>query len=312
MGADVSLRCGPIELGINPDLGGCCTRLIYQRNDRFAPADVLRPLPADSHDPFEAACFAMLPYSNRLLDGQLWMHSGDKLEIAKNCSRVEFPIHGVGWMHAWDVALVDADKVHMTYHHAADRYWPFAMDCTQTMTLTPDGVQVEASVRNLARTPMPAGLGFHPRFHLSPDATVTLGAKTVWQQDDRGYPMTRVSVHDQARFDYCAPTAGETIAMNHCFADWCGMASISRPLDQFSVRLTASANLRHLVVYRLAGAGWLCMEPVSHATGALSLESLQSNGNGAHMVSPGECLVASMAIQLFDDSLNPEHKKETP
>lgn len=92
----LTLRHGPLELGLDVRLGGCCTYLRYQRGDDSPPLDVLRPLPPDCADPFEAACFVMLPFSNRLFGGRLRMPAGPDLTLPNNSGRVASPVHGVG------------------------------------------------------------------------------------------------------------------------------------------------------------------------------------------------------------------------
>jgi aldose 1-epimerase len=298
MRSDIILCHGPLELGISPALGGCCTYLRRRSTASGAWVDVLRPMPVDCRDPFEAACFAMLPYSNRLFDGRLRRPGESDLILPPNCDRIALPVHGTGWMSVWDIDSQDANHVSLHYRHFANEHWPFDMDCTQRVVLAADAVHFEASIRNVGADPMPSGLGFHPRFALHPETLVTLGAQTVWAQDARGYPTHLEPVNGFPRYDYRLPRPADAVDLNHCFADWSGEATLDTPRDKVSVRVSASALLRHLVVYRLPGKSWLCIEPVSHATGALSLDTLASSVHGVHRLEPGQSLAASMEIRF--------------
>ena len=126
------------------------TRLRYCRSEWAAPHDVLRALPEDSCDPFEAACFAMLPFSNRLFDGQLHVPGREPLTLAPNCDRIDVPVHGVGWMSGWTIASISDHQVVLILRHASNRYWPFEMMCSQRITVTDEGVRFEVSVCNIS------------------------------------------------------------------------------------------------------------------------------------------------------------------
>lgn len=304
MGADIMLNRSSLELGIDSRLGGGCTYLHYRRADGLPPIDLLRPSPVDDCAVvFESACFAMLPFSNRLIDSRLRMAGGTGLTLPPNSDRVGVPVHGVGWMNDWEITAKESDQVTLTYRHAANVYWPFAMECTQTVRLTADGVRFEADICNVGTRMMPAGLGFHPRFALAADAVVTLGAPSVWLQDLAGDPTSLVPVQENERFDFLAPRLATSVDLNHCFAGWSGVATLDFPSIQLSMCLSASPELRHLVVYRLPGQPWLCIEPVSHAIGALSLDALASEHHGARVLRPGQCFSGSMEISLHDHSL---------
>ena len=187
----------------------------------------------------------------------------------------------------------------MGLSHTPNDHWPFRMDCTQRISVTGNSVRFHASICNTGVTSMPAGLGFHPRFNLGPMARVTLGAGTVWLQDQRGYPAQCVAVQGAGRDGSLADGPALRMAMNHCFADWSGRAVLDLPERKLAVHLSASANLRHLMVYRLSGKPWLCVEPVSHATGAFSLEMMRSPVHGARLLEPGESLSGWMDLEVL-------------
>ena len=122
MGADIKLRHGGFEVHVDSRLGGSCTRLSYCPGFGAQSHDLLRALPAGSSDPFEAACFALLPFSNRLFGGQLLMPGGALMTLAPNCNRIDVPVHGVGWMSGWIITSFSDHQVDLTLHHESSRY----------------------------------------------------------------------------------------------------------------------------------------------------------------------------------------------
>jgi len=100
-------------------------------------------------------------------------------------------------------------------------------------------------------------------------------------------------------FDFHTRRLAHGIVLNHCLDGWSGAVTITRTAHGLQLRMTASPLLRHLVVYRTIGQPWLCIEPVSHATGALSLPELHHAPYGARMLAPGATEHAWMRFQVI-------------
>ena len=75
MNYSIELRTESLQLRLAPDLGGICTALRWHARGQ-APVDVLRPQAASVRNPFEASCFVMAPYSNRLFARHLLTPAG--------------------------------------------------------------------------------------------------------------------------------------------------------------------------------------------------------------------------------------------
>ena len=298
MNPAIQLRLGTLELTLEPALGGCCSALRYHRRAN-APVDLLRPLASGITDPFESGCFVLVPYSNRLFGQRLLMRNSEALTLPLNRNPGRHPVHGVGWTKRWNVESSANAHATLAYHHAPDAHWPFEHACTLTVTLTTECARFELALRNLSNDSMPAGLGFHPYFALDPDALVRFAADSVWQQDAEGVPCSLDPVQANPRFDFARLRPAAAVELNHCFANWTGAAELRRPLHGLTVQVTADPGLSHLVVYRPPAQRWICIEPVSHATGALSLERVN---HGVRWLAPGATAQASMAIRVLDST----------
>lgn len=269
MDGALTLRHGPLALTVRPGQGGACSGLTWSPPGR-GPLDLWRPLPS-AGEVFEAACFPLVPYSNRLFDGRLLTRAGERL-LPRNHARVEHPVHGLGWRHAWRVLDRGRSHASLAYRHEADAHWPFTHSATQTITLCDRSLRMALTLKNEGATPMPAGLGFHPRFAI-----------------DAG---------DRVRWDAHGDRPTEHIELNDCFSGWRGAARLDRRRAGLRLRLRTGALLRHLMVYRLPGQPWLCLEPVSHATGAFSRPSMHDAAHGALELAPGRSLGGWMELRI--------------
>ncbi len=283
----VALRRGALELQVVPALGACWAALLYCAPGQ-APVHILRPLPQDSEDLFDSGGYVLVPYSNRLFGHQLLAGSGDTRAIALNRPAISDPVHGVGWMKAWAVAASSPDTLTLSYHHGADAHWPYAHACQLHLAVGEGGVSFRMTVHNLSEQPMPVGVGFHPFLAIDGDSQVFFDVAARWEQDDTGVPTHRVPTH-RVPVAACPPQghAAALLQLNHCFGGWSGPVRLTRPQHGMTVELCASNELDHLQVYRRAGMPWLCMEPVSHATGAWSLPQVHHASAGLRWLPPG-------------------------
>ena len=265
----LTLAHGPLALGVDPEQGAACHGLTW--TPPAAPAvELWRPWPEGS-EVFEAASFALVPYSNRLFEGCLLSSAGPR-HLPRNHARVECAVHGLGWRRAWQVLGQSPTQLRLAYQHTADVHWPFDHRAEQALSLGPSGLRVDLRLHNTGAEPMPAGMGLHPRFAID--------------EDDR--------LHGPGG----APQRAGDIVCNAGQA-WGGWLSLERPACGLRLEMRADPLLAHLMVYRLPGQPWLCLEPVSHATGAFSRPELHDAAHGARELAPGQSMQAWVELQVF-------------
>ena len=294
----LQLHSGPLALDVWPGQGACWQALSYQAAGR-PKVDILRHMPEAATDPFESGGFALVPWSNRLFGGRLVTES-ETLALPANRDGIVEPVHGLGWQSPWHTAQVGAADAVLTCQHVASNSWPFDYQCMQTFTLSGQSACFELAVENTSAQRMPVGAGFHPWLAADTCDTVIFDAASVWQQDASGWPLQELCLADAASFDFCTPRALGNVQLNHCYGGWRGFATLERAAHGIRVRLTASPKLTHLVVYRTTGAPWICIEPVTHATGAWSLSAVHTAAQGVPWLEPGARLSVWMHIHVED------------
>ena len=267
----LSLKTGRLGLELAPTAGGSIKRFTVDG------ADILRPMTeADvaSGKGSNAAAYPLVPYSNRIKDGQL-IFEGQALHLKRNWPGVNHPMHGDGWARAWQVERTDARSAAVAYLHeraGEEGGWPFRYRARQSYRLDDDRLTVRMALENLEERPVPAGLGLHPFFMR--DADTELGCRTsaMWTADAEVLPIERVAVPRQ--WDFGTSRKLDGVVLDNCFDGWDGRATITWPARRLQLALEASQPFRHLVIYVPPGRDFFCVEPVSHANGLVGLSPL--------------------------------------
>ena len=259
----LSLRAGALAVDLAPSAGGAVARLAV------AGTDLLRPLsPEDRAEgrASAAAAYPLVPYSNRIADGNLVV-DGTAFRLAPNWPGAIHPMHGEGWSRPWRVAAADARAATLVQVYDGRGSWPFRYRARQEFHLDAGGLRVALSIENLEDRPVPAGLGLHPFFQRDADSTLAFRAAAVWLADRDVLPVERVPVPPEWAHDDPRPVAS---GLDNCFDGWDGRATIAWPYRGWRLEMRASAPFRHVVVYTPPGRDYFCVEPVSHANGRIA------------------------------------------
>lgn len=245
------------------------------RELKWRGQDVLRPAPAEgTDDPFEMACFPMVPFVNRIARGQ-FNFNGHTVRLRPNWSQDPHPLHGQGWRAPWAVVAASAAAATLRFEGGGDE-WPWRYRCEQRFELAHDALHVELSIQNMSDTPMPAMLGLHPYFPDAARAELRARLPRVWRTDGDALPLEETTTPPEWRFDPARALRG--VSLDHCLSGWDGVAALCWPDRIVTVRARCCSNL-HL--YTPAGRSFFCIEPQSAAAGAL-------DRGEATVVSPGE------------------------
>jgi len=273
------LHAGALRLALRPDLGGSIAGLWHRE------APILRSVePAALGDARRAACFPLVPYSNRL-GFRHFRWKGHEYTTQPNFEGSPHSLHGVGWMRAWEMVSSSAVDVVLRLRHEADADWPFAFEARQYFTLTPQSMSVQMVFTNLADTAQPVGLGWHPYFPKRSRSRLHIELSDRWDADVAELPIRKVAQpgidSDVAHLDF-----------DNCFEGWRGPARIRD--ERFSLQLTSS--LPYLVVYTPQQHDYFCVEPVSHVSNAIHMADPAAHGMKS--VAPGESIDAAMKLEV--------------
>ena len=279
----IRLQAGEFVCELMPQLGGCVSRLA------LGNVPVLRPVPVGGlTSARQSGCYPLVPFSNRIAHATLsW--EGTLHPLIQNNAPEPHAIHGVGWQRPWAVLDSDDRFVMMSYEHAADASWPFAFDCSQTMRISENSLEVTLAMTNQSRVAAPAGLGWHPYFIKRNTSQVSFEASGRWEMGEDKLPTSRTS--SRGLGELCG-----TLDVDHCFDGWSGVAILRD--DLLKVRI--SSTLRRLVVFTRPQRDSIAIEPVSHVNNAMSLVDAGADPLplGVEILQPGETLSAQMTIDV--------------
>jgi len=260
----LSLQAGRLAVDLAPAAGGSITRFVLETAG--AAFDLLRPA-----DGAAMACYPLVPFSNRIANGRLVVGS-EEFILEPNWPGVRHPMHGDGWARRWQVVRRDVRSAELVYEHDGREGWPFRYRARQAFHLGEEGLAVGMTIENLEDRPVPAGLGLHPFFPREADTELACRVEGVWRADADVLPVDRIAVPPEWNFAASRPVDG--VVLDNCFDGWDGRATIRWPRRGVGLTLEATQPCRHLVIYVPKGQPHFCVEPVSHANGAIAQTSL--------------------------------------
>jgi aldose 1-epimerase len=276
-----------------PAAGGAVARYWIERG--ATALDVLRPWsPRPGDDPFEAAAFPLVPYSNRIRSGR-FAFQGRDVTLPLNRPPERHSIHGEGWQSGWAPLEVGAHEATLEFRHAAGA-WPWAYRATQRLVLAPSSLSVTLTLTNESGSAMPVGLGWHPYFGRTPRTTLAADVQAMWRTDDEVMPTMLAAPTPDT--DPRRGVMVDTVALDNCFVGWRRRATIERPEDGVRLVMTAEAPLDFLVVYTPPRRPFFCAEPVSHMTDAFNRAAAGRADTGMRTLEPNETLRATVVLSV--------------
>lgn len=279
----ITLRSGRLRCELHPDLGGAVAGL--WRGD----VPVLRSVPAAQlRSARQAACHPLVPFSNRV--GQaavVWQ--GTQQPTVRHTGDAPHAILGLAWQRPWSVLDEDATSAMLACEHRSDASWPFAFDCSHTIRLQPDGLDLTLAVTNQSPQAAPAGLGWRTVLARAPQLHLAWRAGGRWEFDLDRLPVVR---HADAGYD------GEAAALPlaQCYEDWNGAVDVRGA----GVPVQVTSGLTRLLVCNAPEQDGIVLAPVSHVPNAVHLfaAGAPTGELGLVLLQPGETLVAQMRIAV--------------
>ncbi|MEX3954471.1 aldose 1-epimerase [Trinickia sp. EG282A] len=279
----VTLATPQLRLDIAPSLGGAITCFDWRGNGD-APTPIFRraaSVEVGAH-PNTLACYPLVPYSNRI-GGARFSFGGRSVDVPRTCPNEALPIHGDGWLQAWE--LVESDAVRATLVLDRSRARPYAYRATLSYALDEATLRIRLAVENAGRERMPFGLGLHPFLSRDEKTHLSAAASGLWLSDDDWLPVRHVQAPPAWQFGVAYPLPDTLV--NHAFTDWSGHAAVVWPTRRLS--LTIAANADYYVLYTPPGENFFCFEPVDHPINAVNLPG-GADAHGMTVLGPGERL----------------------
>ncbi|WP_321793591.1 aldose epimerase [Caballeronia sp. J97] len=280
------ISSGPHVIEIAPMAGGRITR--FATRDARGMHDWLAPVtvaswPCDAWP--KGGCYPLAPYSNRVRDARFPAPDGSLVELA-TFPGMAHALHGFGQFAAWSVELLEADCVVLRYVHGEGEHgWPWAFEAVQLIEANAQGARLSMRIANRSSSPMPVGLGFHPYFGAR---EAELHTTTHWRHEAE--IAIEPTLEQPARLHEREPEG-----YTRYLGGWDGRATL-RYADGRTLELIADDALSHVVVHCPAGAGYLCVEPVSHVSDGFNIAARGLPGTGVAIIEPGSEIQASLAM----------------
>lgn len=284
----VTLAAGHLTLELSPSIGGSISAMWWD-----AATPLLRACNSASENVLDAASFPLVPFVNRISGGQ-FRFRGREVRLAANMAGDPNPLHGQGWLSAWEVEEASDTRAALSYSHAAGE-WPWDYEARQEFALDPDGLSLRLSCRNASAAPMPCGLGQHPYFPCGPQTRIDTDVVSAWTIDDHVLPLEQVPA--KGRFDLTDRlVCGQ--GLDHGFGGWGGEARLSDPAWCYDLRLS-SLQAKFFQLFSPVAGGILVAEPVTHANAALNRPETEWSELGLRVLGPGEEMALDMRLDVI-------------
>jgi aldose 1-epimerase len=280
----LALAAGDYRLVLEPARGGSIAEFRWRGEQLMRPT--CGPCALDT------ACFPLVPFSNRIAYGR-FAANGAAVCIAPNMPGTDHPhpLHGFGWLTAWDVLMQDASAAVLEHRYGDGGEWPWPYRARQRFTVGEDGLTMELSVQNRSASPMPAGLGFHPYFPRRADTVYCGRHRGEWRNSVDGLPQSLDQRAIARDWWDGAPVGSRQVDTVYCGRD--GALSITWPDRALVLTLQPSENLAFTTVYTPADKDYFCIEPVSHGTDAINRGAAE---HGLVWLAQEESLTATLSL----------------
>lgn len=286
----VKLSAGQLELTLCPSVGGSIARFDYFADDRRHA--ILRPCDGLPDHVLGAASFPLVPYVNRIRGG-VFDFDGRTVRLARSMASDASPLHGQGWLGAWDVVQLSDDEATLRFDHPAGE-WPWSYAAGQHFKLAANGLSLTLGCTNTSPDPMPCGLGQHPYFNCSSETRLQTGVTDVWTIDDHVLPVDKIPA--TGRFDLSDRMVCG-LDLDHGFGGWGGVAKLSDPAWPYALAMS-SDDARFFQLYSPETGGIFVVEPVTHANAALNAPQDQWPELGMRILAPGETMSLRMCLTV--------------
>jgi aldose 1-epimerase len=270
----ITLTNERLRLSIAPELGAGIADFAIKGPTGFFFPLMRRAAPAETNASLLGSFF-MAPWVNRIR-GSRFVFRGKEHQLRPTTAD-GLAQHGDVRKRVWRVIEQSAERAVLEFdsRSVTDSNWPWTYVCRTTYTLTHEAMSIELSVTNTDREAFPAGCGHHPYF-----------ARRLWRDEDvieleaavgGKYPLSGGCASGPAasdpltqHFAQMKPLPAQSL--DAVFASFDGAATLRWPSSGVALRIAASKELSHLLVFAPHGAG---DGAVSGANGPLSFIAVE-------------------------------------
>lgn len=256
----------------------------------------------DSRDPasdLKAACFLMIPYSNRIENGAFsFVGRTYQLENGQNHA-----IHGDTRFRSWGVEEASPTRIRCRFDSSKHRNvnWPWPFEACAEYEITENIFTSSVTLWNRGESMMPAGFGWHPYFNRM--LTVKDEPVHLCFRNQGVYPDALDSRIPSGPVEPLLPEqdfSEERQLLPNMFLDVCchgynGKGYIRWPESGIRLKFKCSPECTHLIMFNPA-KDYFAVEPATNANNGVNLLARGDSTSGVAALSPGECLSATFQM----------------
>lgn len=275
-----------VEVTIVPSLGNRIVELkVHGKNLLYLPT-TLAEFKASGGKGFNGIPF-LAPWGNRLAGNGFWANNKffrfnpDLGNLSINKSGVA--IHGLLTASPlWEIDSLGSDQnsAHVTSrlefwkHPDLMGNWPFAHEYVMTYTLSPRGLEITVSIRNLSAEPMPVAIGFHPYFQIPDVPRAECNAHIPARKHVETTPdLVATGALTDSELPDDLPLKGRTF--DDGFTDLArnadGLAVFSYAHGSQKIEVRFGPKYKVAIIYAPPNQNFICFEPMAGITNAINL-----------------------------------------
>ncbi len=288
---------GDLAVDLAPEIGGSVASFRMCRTDGIV--NLMRPMSEEARvnrNASGAGMFPMVPFANRIT-GNYFDFEGRTYRFKPNVPGERFAIHGTGWQSEWSVGAANTTsaELHLDRRTSDEAY---SYSAFQRFRLYPDSLTVITGVTNRGDLAMPFGFGQHPCWERHADVTLRFRSTHFWLGGAENVATERIAMPAELDFSRARPLPGAW--RDNCYGGWDGCAEVTFPHLGVGLRMEAGSLFRHLMLYCDPGKPFFCLEPQTHAAGALNrIVNHDQDDPGLFVLKPGESAEAEISFIQF-------------
>jgi len=267
----LSIENGEQRLRLLPALGGSVANWEVKREDGWQA--IWRPFEPTTDGRRVVGNFPLVPFSNRVSGGGITV-DGVFYPMERNRTDNAFPLHGNGWMQAWNVVEHSANVIELAVESHQHHGYPWDYTARQRYSLDGNVMTMRLEVTHQGERRMPYGLAFHP-FQLrgaNPEGPkLQFKADGYWVANEQCIPQSHSTALPIDRDFNVMRRLGNGHVDNN-FTGWDGRMVMER--DDIDLRIdwqtTEPGDIHLSVLFRPENSPFFCFEPISHITDAVN------------------------------------------
>ena len=293
----LTLKAADLVLDLAPETGGSVASFRMRRPGSLF--NLMRSMPEEAHlkrNAGGASMFPMVPFANRII-GNRFDFEGRTYQLEPNVPGEPFAIHGTGWQSKWAVTAASETLAELRLDHLTSD-GPYSYSAFQRFHLHPDRLTVTMGVTNRGNRAMPFGFGQHPAWDRQAGVTLQFRSTHYWLGGSERVATERIAMTPELDFSAARPLPAAW--RDNCYGGWDGRAEITFPQSGIGLRIEAASLFQHLMLYCDPAKPFFCVEPQTHAAGALNRIAENDESNlGLIILKPGESAEAEMSFICF-------------